>query len=722
MVFDFEPTKSKEIFVGREHKRDAFAQILSDQPKLMLAWIIHIPGVGGVGKTRLLERLGHDSLAQSNLKVLVTKNLVDFYKTANQTPFGFLQTLSEEIGSAHFERFIGEREKFERLLNVEVESEFHQESERKVFEAFLQDYEKLLRSGYKIVWLLDTCEEMHAVEDFLLDRLILQIRALEDKLHKEKDLGEDKPISRQTVMVIAGRKQLDFSKVLVDEVLEWKLGPLTLEEMKEFFTGSVLDQVTDEEMKKIHDLTGGHPLYVALSYDWLENAIGTWNELLSLEEPLGEKLVKWIRRLDTYEKQAIFYSAVAWRRMEPSLLSSLLNLDNDKTQKLIKRLSKFSFVKYRPPSSNGFLGAFQLHDEMRDLVQRHVLSQEGDDIHDSLIEKIISWYKKRIGDREMLDGQKLPAQGDLLPDEARALLAEKLFYQCKLDLDKAFDEYEKLFRNAIHYLDLDFADLLNQDIERFSDNLTSQKKALLRFREALVAFRREDFIQAGYIWHSLVRQNALSNKMRATTLMLLVELDAYTGELDESLEHAQESERIYLSLLEKKISLDEDERELLKNELGQLYNNWGFTYRFKDDLDEATKYYKKALETGGRKKNIARTFNNLGYVYLLKGDFVDAKTHVGQSLQLRKGLDIPYELGLGHNTMGIIMEQSGRLENAADSYAKALRSFQEAHSERGKSLVLMNLGRIERNINRYEQAISYLEKARDVFERKSDKC
>ena len=62
----------------------------------------------------------------------------------------------------------------------------------------------------------------------------------------------------------------------------------------------------------------------------------------------------------------------------------------------------------------------------------------------------------------------------------------------------------------------------------------------------------------------------------------------------------------------------------------------------------------------------------MGYVYFLQGDLVQARTYVGQALQMRLELQIPYELGLGYNTMGFIQEQNGRIDPAADLYRKAL--------------------------------------------------
>lgn len=713
----FEATNSKGIFVGREPERAMFAEIVDGKRP---EWIVHIPGEGGIGKTRLLETLRQDVRKQYP-QALVTQGLVDFYNVANQTGFGLLSEIAQAINPTLFENFFSARKQFDSLLANEPEPVQRQEASQRVLDAFLDDYKVLLSDGHKIVWLLDTCEEMGKVEEYLLEKLLPQIAKLEETLFEEAGHDDAETVKRQTTVIIAGRKQLKFPDTLDGQVLEWHLRNLSLSETEKFFeaahTKGEIGGLNREKLFGLHNITDGRPMYLALSYDWLKNEVGTINELLSLQAPLGETLVGWVRRLDTLEKRAIRYAALAWRRMEPSLLGQLLEISENKAIVLIQQLSKFSFVKYRPQSDEQ-PGAFQLHDEMRDLINKYVDLQEGDIAKNKLLAQVIEWYEKRIDDDEMMAGKKLPSQGALRDDETRALLSEWLYYQCWQDLDQGFKEYDRLFRNAIHYLDLAFCDLLNREVERFRSSFSNQQKDDLRFKEALAAFRREQYGLAGTIWHSLVRQDDLIPDIKATTLMQLVELDSYAGKPDEALEHAEEAESVYQQLL---LSASAEEKPQIEAGLGQLYNNWGYAYRVKGNLESALEYYEKALATpGSREKNIARTLNNIGFIYYSKGDMVKARTYVGQALQMRRELKIPYELGLGYNTMGIIMEHGGRLDEAADLYHKATASFAMANSARGEALVAINLGRIDRMTNRFTEAEYELQKAVTLFKSKGD--
>jgi hypothetical protein len=52
MSISFQTTSSKGIFVGRQSERATFATILEGRRP---EWIIHIPGEGGIGKSRRQE-------------------------------------------------------------------------------------------------------------------------------------------------------------------------------------------------------------------------------------------------------------------------------------------------------------------------------------------------------------------------------------------------------------------------------------------------------------------------------------------------------------------------------------------------------------------------------------------------------------------------------------------------------------------------------------------
>jgi tetratricopeptide (TPR) repeat protein len=712
MTIDFSPTVSKSLFVGRQNEMDIFHRIMSEHcPE----WIIHIPGKGGVGKTRLVENFRDQAEGEPN--VLCTGELIDFYKTTNQTSVGLLQEITRQLGIVHFPLFLLARDHFQNILKMESEPGERQEVIQRVTEAFLKDYKALLEKRYHVLFLFDTCEEMHTIETWVLSTLLKGISEIEKEMAEE--LLEEGAVTRrfQTVFVLAGRKRITFMSELEAHVIVLELSTLTLEETQAFFEQGKIDakMVNLAEITQLYERTGGRPLYVALTYDWLKNEVGTVPELLTIDESFGEKLVGWVRRLDTIEKQVILYMALAWRRMEPTLLARLLKEDPPTAEGIIEELSRFSFVKYRRPQGE-VPQTLQLHDEMRSLINTYVWPQEGELTQEALRSQIIDWYKDQIGDPEILKGERLPENS-----EQRGLLAEWLFYQFQVNPDTAMDTHERLFRKASHFLDLAFCDLLNQEANRFIDQIPLHKKDDLRFREALVNFRLENFKDASQIWYSLLRRPDLKATTRATILMLLVELESYMGQPDRALKRAEEGEALYLKLIEEEA--DPNKREILQSQLGQLYNNRGYVHRVNVDFPKALEYYNKALQnkTTDQTKNIARTLNNMGYIYFLQGDLTQARTHVGRALQYRRKLGIPYELTLGYNTMGIILEHSGRLKEAIDLYDKALAQARIARSDRGEALVLHNLGRIKRFTNEYQDSLAYLEKARQVFQKLQDK-
>jgi tetratricopeptide (TPR) repeat protein len=111
----------------------------------------------------------------------------------------------------------------------------------------------------------------------------------------------------------------------------------------------------------------------------------------------------------------------------------------------------------------------------------------------------------------------------------------------------------------------------------------------------------------------------------------------------------------------------------------------------------------------------------MGYVHFLLGNTIQARSYVGRALSIRIKLNIPFELGLGCNTMGMLMEDYGHIQDAVDLYHRAYNAFEAINSRRGRAMALLNLGRIERIANDYEKAFEHLEKARNVFERWADK-
>jgi tetratricopeptide (TPR) repeat protein len=705
MASEFQPTSSKEFFVGREDKLDVFHAVWSGQRP---EWIIYIPGEGGIGKTRLLQRYREKALEWGDVGGALSTNLIDFYHTANQSRLGLLQEVACQLGLEQFPLFSQARHDYEERRG----------DEREVFDAFFVDYRNLLLTGQKILLLFDTCEEMHGVQSWVLDGLLENVYQEEKRYATEKAGGDDVDFNSRTVIVMAGRPPLlEFPKPAW--VIQESLDSLKLEAVQDYYqrdpeVGSMVD---NESLKKLYDKTGGKPLYVALSFDWLKNDVGTLDELLDSPEPFGAELVGWVRRLGPEKKLAILGMALGWRRMETSLFQRLVGLDEKKVKKLIEELSRFSFIKYRPADE---YSAINLHDEMRYLINRYVWPREWESRSEEiqLLSQIVEWYQGMIGDDAVLGGEKPPQH-----DRQRALLAELLFYKFQIDINEAANLYEALFRRGIHFDDMGYSKLLNEEVMRFETNLTREQQDDLIFRRALAAFKDEEYRVASDLWTASLRSKDLKLKVRATTILQLVELEVYTGKPNAAMLHAQEGEEYYKTLIS--TERHAKEKAQLQLELGQLYNNWGYAHRMRGEFHDALTFYEKALKTSRRsqlpEKHRARVLNNMGYIHFLMGNTIQARSYVGRALSIRIKLNIPYELGLGSNTMGMLMEDYGHISDAVDLYHRAFNAFESANSRRGRAMALLNLGRIERIANDYEKAFEHLEKARNVFERWADK-
>jgi len=719
MSLVFLPSQSKSIFVGRDEQMAGFKSILEGERK---EWILHIPGEGGIGKTRLLEQ--YEKAAKDQLgDKLASTHIIDFYDTRHQTRIGLLDSLAEALDFDPDGDFHRESEDFQRLINLKgADSLWIQDHFEQVFDKFLAEYKALLDQKEKVLILLDTCEEMKSSEDWLMEKFFAEMGDLEKNTEAAAGVEEtEQEAIRKTLVVIVGRKELDFDKYEEYDGMVWKfnLPLLTSADIQNYFLNDpeISNSINEAGIESIHQRTGGRPLYVALVYDWLSNNVGTLDELINIEESsFAEELVGWVRRLDPIKKMTILYMAFAWRRMELSLLGELLGgLSEERVKTIANELINFSFIKYREIENGHFV--VNLHDEMRKLINEHIWPREIASELEKPYPLVLDWYKRAINDDKILKGKETPQN-----DRDRALLSEDLYYRLKQDLTEGLEWYEKRFKNAIHYLDLDYCDMMNREVEYQKKQLPLSERDKYDFRVALTAFRKEEYPRAGSIWHVLVQRPEIDLPLKATSLMQLVELDSYTGNPQEAIQHAKDSESLYLDLI--KSAKTSPKKAQFKQELGQLYNNWGYACRVIDDYKRALDFYKMALKVSGQtdlgKKHKARVLNNMGFAYFRLGDVERARTYVGRALNIRRVLKIPSELGLGFNTFGMIMEDGGRIQNAVDLYTKAYQAFEQARSKRGMALAQINLGRMKRFINTFEEALEELRMAEKVMRRLHD--
>jgi len=722
MLYDFQPTVSREVFVGRQRELQQINEVLSGTSA---QWIVQIVGNGGIGKTQLLHQI-LESATQS-LNLVAPRQLIDFYVTSTQTDIGILRAIVSALGAHYFTSFADASQYLDHQLGHGTTPTLRQDAFNSVASAFLSDLRRLMADGQRVLLAFDTCEEMRSARQWLTNTLLPHLSELNYEIAEsaqdkhqfaENAANIEVPLRHQLSVILAGRRHILEEIDSPHQVLTLDMSSLAKDEVVEFFqkADDLATPLSSSELDKLFELTGGRPLYVGLSYDWLRNGIGSAQELVAdSRPPYADKLIDWIMRLATDEARTVKVAAIAWRRMEKSLLSWLLKIDESHATKLMTDMARFCFVKHLAPQ-DGLSGRFQLHDEMRDLVRQRVWGREGDFTRREILREVLAWYEKRLGDKRLLDGTRIPSY-----DEERTLLAEWIYYLTELDVSSGFGAWNRIFPIAIHNMDLTLCDLLNNEMRRFRDQLSTAERDEFIFQEAHLAARHENFRSARDNWRSLERRQDISDQLRARVLTRLVQAEGYTGEMEAAIRHAKTGEALHQKMLQS--PLPDPELLALDEDLGKLYNNWGYVLRVTGHNHEALRRYDQALDhPSADERDAANIMNNMGFVYHQTGDPEQAKAYVTQGLAMRKKLNIPYDLGLSYNTMGMIMEQTERVDDAADLYNNAYLAFENAKSLRGQALVLINQGRLYRKINHYEPSSIALQQACDILEQLGDRA
>lgn len=652
---------SPKIFIGRDVEVKRFKNMLDNpnDPR----WILSLVGEGGQGKTQLLDKFTEivQDRREKGEDILITAKPIDFYWTAHQRELGILDSLAAQLEiTDEFKDFHAQLRAYQELLSTGVTDERIQYSASEARNIFLDHYQKLAKKK-RIVLLFDTAELVaNALSEFW-QRVFPKLQT-------------------NTLAVIAGREHV--SVLPEDQVVQLPIGGFSPNEVISYFNETEID-ISEEQVAKVTELSKGKPILIALTIDWIRDghAIG---ELMDYDpSEFEEATVTRVQRLGYPEDKVILAMAHLYRRFNEKILSHILDMSVEDAIQLIKNLSRFTFIKYRP-TVEGKIGTCLLHDEMRDLVVKHVwtaLDPLGEYRRDKYSKKIVGYYTEGI-----------EKEADQL--EWQNLSLEKFHYLFDIDPKQAFTFSRPLFERARESFDTGFMESINAEVHPYYRKLAEPMQQEVDFRTGIVLHRREKFAEAIKILDQLA-QKLDSTLLKARTLAYLTEACADSGRSDQALKYGSQCEEICQSLL--KQSKDTSEQEQINHVLALGYNNLGYTYRALGDLNRVIEYYEEVLKIHSKTRLasnfIARLRNNLAYVYFLQGDMEKALSLNKAAERIRLSLDIPYELGLNYNVQGMLYVAMDRHDEAIRAFKEAIRQFDRARSERGKGLVYIAYGR-----------------------------
>ena len=470
-------------FVGREEQIRQLQSLLNSGE----THILLVSGGGGIGKSHLLgelcRRLSDGELAvRSQVRHTQVINLDD---TALRVPLNLKQRIAEQIDRLAFEVFSDLRIKH---IRAQIEQQPLAQARRirdEADEAFLQAFNGLARSGYRMLVLLDTVENVVGIS--MWD-------------HFRQDVF---PRLQNTVVILAGR---DLEKI-VQPQLEQELrenqdsvvASVELMTLPPFAPGEtdvylgapeIGLRLSPEFQRKLHLLTDGHPILIALAVEWLRRGLivpefidesvvalearKSSEQAAELDGRFRQALVQTTLKLQDPRDKVFLVMAYARRRMDADLLARLIQ--RTVPGSLVKELRGLPFIKTKPD------GSFVLHDEMQKLLERYAWPyydtlglerQRLDRVILSYYDEVIAKLKGQMDHaRRVLAAASGQAGGKVGTDQIVgsftfqaenesdlwAFGAERLFYALRADLEGGcnyfISEFDGATESYITYRDL----------------------------------------------------------------------------------------------------------------------------------------------------------------------------------------------------------------------------------------------------------------------------
>jgi tetratricopeptide (TPR) repeat protein len=737
--------------IGRRNEKQSIINAIQDQNLR----IIFLEGDPGIGKTVLLQearRIAHEL-------GLISPPIVDFYDTKMHAHRDLEDAIANnlDLGEEAFREYRVRREQMERTLAREHKTLKEQEEE--LWGLFVEGYNHVAKER-RVLLCFDTAELLEYEQDSEEVMADCEVSP-QDAPSWEWLLNRIGELENTVVLIAArptptGLLKQGLLEAHRDCVTAIEVRGFTLEETKAYFEaddgfGSEVANKDPETVTKVHLLTNGRPILIALALDWLARGtweseiypasleeLETWQAEAQEEERKGHQgkawqqwnevkrkfevaLVEHIRTLDHSGLDvAVKYAALARKGCNAELLALLMDSSPQEAEGHVEQLLDLSFVKQ--PRGNRKL--FFLHDEMYDLVEKYVWRvQWPDHTRQAMLDKIIiDWYEQQIKDLgQQIKGCRIWEERSKMRRQQQHIMVERLYYQLDTDPQQGYREYSRLDEQAIGSRELDWDVLLRNEVLWFTAHRgwrlvakgpTQQRNGKIE-RSPWVDYdcRRRwvnRYIARGE-WKKAVRiaekllarpQHAEESRFalyRPGLHIALGTAQAYLGGVTSelALQNLDDGIRIIEDSAEQ--ALEEHQNPWLASYLlgtANLYKGVALrnTLRLAETANayrQATRYYRQIEYLPGQ----AEALNNLAYIYARQGKPRRALSPCDEALRIREELGDEYPIGLSLNTKGIIYERLGLPETACRFSQQALKLFQNIPNERGIVLAEINLGR-----------------------------
>ena len=730
-------------FVNREDELERIRKHIE-------AWdttrILVIDGPGGVGKTRLLEKVyeTRGEYQQALGDRLISTKVINLDDIRLQMYMNLGRQIAHELDPQRFRRYLEDTDRLvleesKGLLTPEVFERYVHEGDL----LFLQAYNEIAQEK-RILLLADT---MEAVLHLPAGRYLAKMAALLEN----------------TCVLVAGREGKDTKKLIeqalkqtgrqgqaiLDHLLLKNFEPRAMDE----YLGQTPIKGYLEAQPHLYEnlllMTEGKPLLLALAVEWLlrdlplpEMVERSSDELRAikladpeeLQKRFESALIAHVRDLKDPLGEVVLDMAHLYYRFDAAILAAIAGWSEAESQQQLGQMSGLFFTKTKPD------GVLVLHDEVARLVREYVWP-EVDPFgtrRRQINQQAIEHYQSRLQDltRQMRQAQKEAQTAASQRDLARAseswrywaemkrgqwtLTRELLHYTLEVDLqagqalfmrefDQATDEYQFLFRRP-----------LVEEIARYEERFTGNERYDISIRIAKCQLDEAEYQDAYDKIKTLLETLPYQDEHRVDSLIQLANSAIRLGRLEEGHRHFEEALKIC------------EESRLPQKWWAMVVNGLGWACRLLGQWNEAIRHWNRALDYSvkvGDRKRLALVLNNLGYVYHLKGDGRSGLALSQQALEIAQSLGYGRQIAMNHSTLGEIHLALDQYEEAFAHYGEALALFEREADEEWMAVVYHELSRakrhqafdevetpIEQREARLEEALRYAERSLQLCE------
>lgn len=689
--------RTRSLFTNRSLELGIFKKYLSGDTSYDL---LHVFGLAGIGKTALLEvfssicdnegipsirasvgdqvmpaqliRLIYEQLTQKGwlMLPLLEQQLKRFeqidqrVRSDNNLPFDLLSVLfTGEISFKRGER--GTEQTMQYLIQAMgvADTNFYLNPTEQFTDSLLRDLKNISHEK-KICLMFDRYERISPyLHEWIRNSLF--------------------PRLQDNILVVTSGRQ-----TLPDEWMEWapvicnlELKPLSNTDTKNLVKLRGIDN--DPIIEEIVKFADGLPLAASMAVD-IMCEIGINH--LHIRELTGRQTIIGLlvqKLTDEASPELIgqleLYAILRW--FNEDTLEQFMGIPTGKVEETYGSLERLSFIQ---PHSNGLT----LHDLVREFILENLIKRSIRKYQD-LHKKAASYYERLI-----FSGQR----GEL----QQIWLVELIYHELRADQTNGINRLRDLFDNATDFSQSEFSAALlatTRDLEIHEKN----KLWIEYFEGILWQQRNVDNVKSARLLERLLLRSNIEQhiELKARTSAYLSVVLWYIAEFSAALRYANQGLN-----LSSKLDLPKSRNRSLEV-LGLTYDRLG---QFQDSIDSQIELL-RLTRLSNDQMGEAWTLNNLGYFSWHAGKWTSAEDYLLKCQSLMLELNSSYNIvyPLGH--LGLLYISVGREHDGESRLEESLIICKEEKNLEMESKILQNFADLRITQGRYEDALSFLERA-----------